>query len=106
MAPRLSIWAALLAAGALLVSCVDGPERVADNEPSLLTTDRLRAIARDCGIGTWPMPMPFNRVVGSEFQRWALQAFPGGPLAENFQNLRTPGREQLTLARRGGPVLH
>jgi hypothetical protein len=50
--------------------------------------------------------MPFNRVVGGEFQRWALQAFPGSPLAENFQNLRTPGREQLTRARLGGAVRH
>jgi hypothetical protein len=49
--------------------------------------------------------MPFNQEVGNEFQEWALRAFPGGPLPENFQNLSSELRRQSTLTRPGGPVL-
>jgi len=107
MVPRVRTRVALLIAGVLMGACADGPPRLAgDNEPKPLTTDRLRAITRACGLGTWPALVPFNRVVGTEFQRWALHAFPGHPLPENFQNLRTPGREQLTRLRPGGAVHH
>lgn len=75
-----------------------------ENGPKLLHTGRLREVARSCGVGTGPSPLPFNREVGSEFQRWALRAFPGGPLRENFQNLPSATRRAATRLRPGGPV--
>jgi len=76
----------------------------ASGEPRTLSTDRLRVIARACGVGIGPSPMPFNQEVGTEFQLWALRAFPGGPLPENFQIYFSQAREQLTRLRPRGPI--
>ena len=51
-----------------------------DDGAKLLTTDRLRVIARARGVGVGPSPFPFNRQVGNAFQEWALLAFPGGEI--------------------------
>lgn len=134
MVPRVRAWVGLLAAGALIGACAGTPASrstapgeasartwivhtryaadettstgspSADGEPTLLTTDRLRVIAHACGVGNGPMPMPLNQEVGTEFQQWALQAFPGGLLPENYQNYLSQAREQLTRPRPRGPI--
>jgi hypothetical protein len=118
MGRRSRVWVGVVAV-ALLCGCAsDGPvsrgwdglkhyildDGSSDDGAKLLTTDRLRVIARARGVGIGPSPFPFNRQVGNAFQEWALLAFPGGPLAENYQNIPSPRRERATRLRPEGPV--